>query len=270
MSLKKEGIYFRKTAVFLGLLTASFLLFKCSKNENQSLDCFDNLSNLISFEAIKDSAKNGFYRFKSNGYFEAIVISSDVAGQFYGKIVLQDKEINPRGGLLLSTDLTDSFLWYPEGQKVFLSLKDLYVDQKTLGYSVGSVFSSFGNLSIGRLPVLSTHKQLRPSCESLLIVSPNLKTIASLTERDLQTFVALDSLLLASELHGLSFANYQEDTPRIFYDTLGNKIILQNSGYSDFWDTPMPVGLVRISGVLSRKRNQFEIEIRHLEDVQFN
>jgi hypothetical protein len=270
MSLEKTGISFRKTAAFLGMLTASFLLLKCSKNENQSLDCSENVSNLISFEAIRDSAKNGFYRFKSKGYFEAIVVSSDVAGQFYGKIVLQDKEINPRGGLLLSTDLTDAFLWYPEGQKVFLSLKDLYVDQKRLGYSVGSVFTSFGNLSIGRLPVLSTHKQLRPSCESQLIASPNLKTIASLTERDLQTFVVLDSLLLASELHGLSFANYQEDTPRIFYDTLGNKIILQNSGYSDFWDTPMPVGLVRISGVLSRKRNQFEIEIRHLEDVQFN
>jgi len=270
MFLENPEISFRKTIAFLGMLTACFLLLKCSKNENQSLDCSEDVSNLISFEAIKDSAKNGLYRFKSENYLEAVVVSSDVAGQFYGKIVLQDKEINPGGGLLLSTDITNAFLWYPEGQKVFLSLKDLYVDQKTLGYSVGSVFPSFGNLSIGRLPVLSTHKQLRPSCKSQFIAWPNLKTITSLTERDLQTFVVVDSLLLAPELQGLSFANYQEDTPRIFHDSLGNKIIIQNSGYSDFWDTLLPLGWVRISGVLSRKRNQFEIEIRHLGDVQFN
>jgi hypothetical protein len=222
----------------------------------------------LSFAALKDSAHLGVYRFRTSVYVEAYVISSDAAGQFFGKIVLQENSNDKAMGLLLSTDLFETALWYPEGQKVRLHLKDLYVDQKTLGLSVGSVFSSFGNLSIGRLPLLNTQESLEFIAGETMVIAPKKRTPLGLTDIDLQTLVQIDSLRIGPESQGLNFADYKEDSLRVFYDKDGSKVYLNSSGYADFWDTQLPEHWVSIKGVLTKVRTKYELEIRHLSDIQ--
>ena len=222
----------------------------------------------LSFAALKDSAHLGVYRFRTSVYVEAYVISSDAAGQFFGKIVLQENSNDKAMGLLLSTDLFETALWYPEGQKVRLHLKDLYVDQKTLGLSVGSVFSSFGNLSIGRLPLLNTQESLEFIAGETMVIAPKKRTPLGLTDIDLQTLVQIDSLRIGPESQGLNFADYKEDSLRVFYDKDGSKVYLNSSGYADFWDTQLPEHWVSIKGVLSKVRSKYELEIRYLSDIQ--
>ena len=222
----------------------------------------------LSFAALKDSAHLGVYRFRTSVYVEAYVISSDAAGQFFGKIVLQENSNDKAMGLLLSTDLFETALWYPEGQKVRLHLKDLYVDQKTLGLSVGSVFSSFGNLSIGRLPLLNTQESLEFIAGETMVIAPKKRTPLGLTDIDLQTLVQIDSLRIGPESQGLNFADYKEDSLRVFYDKDGSKVYLNSSGYVDFWDTQLPEHWVSIKGVLTKVRTKYELEIRHLSDIQ--
>jgi hypothetical protein len=171
-------------------------------------------------------------------------------------------------GLLLSTDLFETSLWYPEGQKVRLHLKDLYIDQKTLGLSVGSVFSSFGNLSIGRLPLLNTQESLEFISGESMVIAPKKRTPLGLTDIDLQTLVQIDSLRIGPESQGFNFADYKEDSLRVFYDKDGSKVYLNSSGYADFWDTPLPEHWVSIKGVLTKVRTKYELEIRHLSDIQ--
>lgn len=224
----------------------------------------------LSFAALKDSAHLGVYRFRTSVYVEAYVISSDAAGQFFGKIVLQENSNDKAMGLLLSTDLFETALWYPEGQKVRLHLKDLYVDQKTLGLSVGSVFSSFGNLSIGRLPLLNTQESLEFIAGETMVIAPKKRTPLGLTDIDLQTLVQIDSLRIGPESQGLNFADYKEDSLRVFYDKDGSKVYLNSSGYADFWDTQLPEHWVSIKGVLTKVRTKYELEIRDLSDIKIN
>jgi hypothetical protein len=183
------------------LLFISFLL-ACEKPQS---DIENTPEFQLSFAALKDSAHSGIYRFRTSVYVEAYVISSDAAGQFFGKIVLQENSDTTAMGLLLSTDLFETSLWYPEGQKVRLHLKDLYVDQKTLGLSVGSVFSSFGNLSIGRLPLLNTQESLEFISGESMVIAPKKRTPLGLTDIDLQTLVQIDSLRIGPESQGLQF-----------------------------------------------------------------
>ena len=224
----------------------------------------------LSFAALKDSAHLGVYRFRTSVYVEAYVISSDAAGQFFGKIVLQENSNDKAMGLLLSTDLFETALWYPEGQKVRLHLKDLYIDQKTLGLSVGSVFSSFGNLSIGRLPLLNTQESLEFIAGETMVIAPKKRTPLGLADIDLQTLVQIDSLRIGPESQGLNFADYKEDSLRVFYDKDGSKVYLNSSGYADFWDTPLPEHWVSIKGVLTKVRTKYELEIRDLNDIKIN
>lgn len=248
------------TSVFLGLFLS------CDVQDPSPLGCSDKAP-LISFAALRDSTLNGIYRFNSAQYLKGVVVSSDEGGQFFGKIVIQETPSGASEGLLLSTDLSDASLWFVAGQEVYLSLKGLYADEKTLGLSVGSVFTSFGNLSIGRLPILSTHENLHLSCNPIHVLTPKQRKAASLTDQDLQTLVTVDSLKIDPELKGALFAVYQEDSPRNFYGPQGHKVVLENSGYSDFWNTPLPEGWVKITGILSKTRNQYYLEIRTLEDV---
>ena len=246
------------------LLFISFLL-ACEKPQS---DIGNTPEFQLSFAALKDSAHSGIYRFRTSVYVEAYVISSDAAGQFFGKIVLQENSDTIAMGLLLSTDLFETSLWYPEGQKVRLHLKDLYVDQKTLGLSVGSVFSSFGNLSIGRLPLLNTQESLEFITGESMVIAPKKRTPLGLTDIDLQTLVQIDSLRIGPESQGFNFADYKEDSLRVFYDKDGSKVYLNSSGYADFWDTPLPEHWVSIKGVLTKVRTKYELEIRHLSDIQ--
>ena len=248
------------------LLTLSFLV-ACEKphTEMEKAGEFQ-----LSFAALKDSAHLGVYRFRTSVYVEAYVISSDAAGQFFGKIVLQENSNDKAMGLLLSTDLFETALWYPEGQKVRLHLKDLYIDQKTLGLSVGSVFSSFGNLSIGRLPLLNTQESLEFIAGETMVIAPKKRTPLGLTDIDLQTLVQIDSLRIGPESQGLNFADYKEDSLRVFYDKDGSKVYLNSSGYADFWDTQLPEHWVSIKGVLTKVRTKYELEIRDLSDIEIN
>jgi hypothetical protein len=248
------------------LLSLSFLV-ACEK-PNTEMEKAGEFQ--LSFAALKDSAHLGVYRFRTSVYVEAYVISSDAAGQFFGKIVLQENSNDKAMGLLLSTDLFETALWYPEGQKVRLHLKDLYVDQKTLGLSVGSVFSSFGNLSIGRLPLLNTQESLEFIAGETMVIAPKKRTPLGLTDIDLQTLVQIDSLRIGPESQGLNFADYKEDSLRVFYDKDGSKVYLNSSGYADFWDTQLPEHWVSIKGVLTKVRTKYELEIRDLSDIKIN
>lgn len=114
---------------------------------------------------------------------------------------------------------------------------------------------------------MSAQARLSLSCDPIIQIPPKARLLDKLSDLDLQTLVSIDSLQLDSNLAGQSFAVYEEDSFRAFYDTKGEKIMLRVSGYSDFRDALLPTDWVRITGILGKKRSQYHIEIRGLQDV---
>lgn len=254
--------------ILLAPLIFSLLLFGSCEKSLMSSSASQGVK--ISFQDLRDSTQNGLYRFRTPVYIEGYMVSSDEQGHFFGKIVIQESFSSDAMGVLLATDLFETALWYPKGQQVRLYLKDLFADQKTLGLSVGGVLSSFGNLSIGRLPMITTQQHLEIIAGAQALITPKKINLGGLNTALLQTLVTIDSLQIDPSLAGLNYADFKEETKRLFTDPKGRKIYLNNSGYANFWDTQLPLTRVSITGVLSKFRSRYELEISSLEDVKFS
>jgi hypothetical protein len=123
--------------IFISVLTS------CVKTDDFDLPTLEVIDipvegNLTTIAAVKGHFSfqtNQIYTFRNtNAYFEGYVISSDEGGNFYKKLVLQDKTQNPTAGIQMLIDNTSLFNTYNFGRKVFVKLDGL-----SLGYKNGSL-----------------------------------------------------------------------------------------------------------------------------------
>ena len=80
----------------------------------------------ISLRAVKNSYNEEtgeIYTFSGDQYFEAYVISSDRAGNFYNELILQDHPENPEAGIQILIDENALYQRYNFGRRVFVKLK---------------------------------------------------------------------------------------------------------------------------------------------------
>jgi len=153
------------------------------------------------------------------------------------------------------------------GSKVYVKLKGLYFGKSKGVYKLGGVFTSFGNLSVGRLPALAVGDHLFLSCEPISNLVPKNISIPELSEDFVSTLIQLEGLEVIAEEQNLTFALPEEETIRNLADCKGGLIELLNSGYSDFQDTILPFGNGSVTAVLYRENNDYQLIIRNLNDM---
>ncbi|WP_348688774.1 DUF5689 domain-containing protein, partial [Zunongwangia profunda] len=86
----------------------------------------------ISLRAVKNSYNEEtgeIYTFSGDQYFEAYVISSDRAGNFYNELILQDHPENPEAGIQILIDENALYQRYNFGRKVFVKLNGLSISK---------------------------------------------------------------------------------------------------------------------------------------------
>jgi hypothetical protein len=201
---------------------------------------------------------------------EGYVVSSDRAGNFFGTLHLQDLRENPAHGIQIEMDLTDSHLRYPVGSKVLLDLKGLFLGKSGEVYKLGASFSSFGNLSVGRLPVKAVQQHLLLSCGETADLLPFATTFDMLHDGMINTLVSFQEVEVVESELGNPYAVFQEETQRLLKDCNGNEMVLLNSGYADFWEDPLPEGSGSITAVLLKDNGQYQLVIRDLQDVELS
>lgn len=201
---------------------------------------------------------------------EGFVSSSDQAGNFFSVLHFQDKSSNPNEGFQIEIDLRDSHLFYPVGSKIFIKLNGLYLGKSKDVFKIGGVFTSFGNLSVGRLPSAIVYDHIFISCEDSVSIEPKDLKIYDLEEYHTNTLVKFEDVQIMVDEIGLPFAREREETERILTDCSGNEISLLNSGFSDFQSELLHDGNGSITGVLLRDKNSYRLAIRDLEDINFD
>lgn len=201
---------------------------------------------------------------------EGFVISSDREGNIFGSIYLQDQLKDPEFGIQLLTDLLDTHILFPPGTKVRLALKGLYLGQKGKGFALGSRRDIFGNPTLDRLPAAATLQILKPSCESSGEAEPTILPIDSLTNRNLFTLVRIPELEAALEYTDSTFSQEGIASEIPLLDCKGNEISLINSGFSQFFDQPLPGGNGSATGILLGSENHFQLLIRDPLDLAFD
>ncbi len=249
------------------------LLLACGINsdfESPGPECLDTLSANITYSELKAIAANGTIQIQEEHVIEGFVISSDQEGNFFNTIHFQESFSEEAEGFQMEMELRDSHLFFPLGTKIYIKLKNLFVGRSKGVYKIGSAFTSFGSVSVGRLPTLAIKDHLVPSCGAMDEPIPKNLPPDALSDKHVNTLVVFDEMQISEEELGLTYAIPKEETARKLLDCYGNDLILLNSGFADFQAEPLPEGNGTVRGVLHKEGNDFVLRIRMEQDILFD
>lgn len=205
-------------------------------------------------------------------YAVGYVVSSDIGGNFFKELVIQDKPENPTFGVSVQVDQAPLFTLFEVGQKVYIKLDGLSagqdVDNPTnissgefgvveLGINDGGQIGQIGQSFFGDFILRTSEvEEIVPTSVELGSITPDL----------LNTYVTFENVQFLRELmefndqgeivSSISFAGEgtdQFDGERTLESCVGSgQIILSTSTFSDFKSASIPQGSGQISGVLTR------------------
>ena len=255
------------------MLMATTMLFACVKDRNfdppQSICDIELVAN-TTYSEVKKMYTGDTFQIQEDLIIEGYVISSDAAGNFFSVLHFQDSPQNPSEGFQIEIDRRDSHLFYAVGSKIYIKLKGLYLGKSKDVFKIGGVFTSFGNVSVGRLPTTMVNQHVFLSCDEKVDTQATQVSISNLSENYTNTLVQLSAVELVAEDQDEVFAVAREETERVLTDCQGNTIVLLNSGFSDFQDQNLPKGNGTITGVLKRDKSDYQLVIRGLKDIAFD
>ncbi len=201
---------------------------------------------------------------------EGYVISSDESGNLFNTIHVQDKANNPTSGIQIEVDLRDSYLRFSPGDKVYLHLKGLYLGRTKAILKLGSAYTSFGNLIVGRIPTHAIGKHIEKSCDTNIAIAPFSTTIEDLEFQNANTLITIDNIEFGEEELGESYADSEEMSKRILIDCNDQQLLLLNSGYADFSQEILPEGMGSITGIYYPENEVPQLIVRSPADLNFN
>lgn len=256
----------------LASLLGLYLLMACVKDANfetPKSDCTSELSANLSIGDLKALYVDELIQIQEDWVIEGYVVSSDLAGNFFGTLHIQDNLVNPTQGLQLEIDIRDSHLFYEVGSKILIKTKGLYLGMSKGVFKLGGVFSAFGNPTVGRLPAAIVGEHLFNSCDPLGGLQPKKVGINDLEDSMISTLVQFENMeILLAEL-GQTFAKKEEETIRTLINCEDLELELLNSGYSDFQAKLLPEGNGTITGVLIKDNKDYQLVIRDTSDIAF-
>ncbi|MDB4291971.1 DUF5689 domain-containing protein [Maribacter sp.] len=260
----------------LGRISSLLILFtlaNCVKDKNfdpQTNACANDLQANTSYAQVKALYQDQTVQIQEDLIIEGYVVSSDEAGNFFSVLYFQDTPVTPLEGFQIEIDVRDSHLFYPVGTKIFIKLKGLYLGRSKDVFKIGGIFTSFGNVAVGRLPAATVDDHIFVACDEKSILNPREITIENLNKSYTNTLVRLTAIEISENELVEQFAVASEETQRTLTDCSDNELILLNSGFSDFQAEPLPQGNGTITGVLLRENDTYFLAINTLEDVDFN
>ena len=260
-----------KTSRFIALL-GLVLLFACVKDRNFDLsepECQETLPANTTYSEVKNRYTDNTFQIQEDLIIEGYVVSSDEAGNFFSVLHFQNNPIRPTEGFQIEIDIRDAHLFYPVGSKIYIKLKGLYLGKSKDVFKLGGTFTSFGNVSVGRLPAAIVDQHIFVSCGAQSILEPAKVSIGELNESLTNTLVQFSNVQVLEEELGETFADLRKETERTLIDCKNNQIILLNSGFSDFQSEDLPRENGTITGVLLREKDNYKLAIRSLDDIDF-
>ena len=265
---------FKNNYLYKIYVLSIMLVFNACVNNREfdepELVCSDEDFNIVSISELKNLYAGETVQIQEDWVVKGYIVSSDKSGNFFNTLHFQDASSNPSEGLQLELELRDSHLFFDIGQTVFIKLKGLYLGQSNGLFKIGGVFISFGNRSVGRLPNSVVFNHILLSCDRVENISPTSVSILELNESMVNTLVRIANVEFKEDELGKSFAVEKEETQRTLVDCDDNELILLNSGYSDFQAQIIPDKMGTATGVLTMDKNEFQLIIRTVDDLDFN
>ena len=215
-------------------------------------------------------------QYKYDDSIEAYVVSSDEGGNFFKSISFQTLATAtvPAIGFSVPVDVTNLYLEYRVGNKVFIKLKNLYTDVDFGGVRIGSIFvNSFNQGGVGRLSQNDYKQILNASCvivkEDALARSGTMTDI--LKDENLNTLVEFTAVQFAENAIGRHLFEESNNvggaTNWGLNDKLGNQVYVRTSSFANFSKMIVPDKSGKIRGILTKYADDFQLLPRSDKDI---
>ncbi|MBB4800689.1 hypothetical protein HNP37_000728 [Flavobacterium nitrogenifigens] len=210
---------------------------------------------------------------------EAYVVSSDEEGNFFKSIYLQTKssDNSPSIGFNVPVDVSNTYIDYRIGNKVYVKLKNQFTDLYFGGLRIGSLYvSNAGDPTIGRVSQNEFRNVLNVSCtildENRLVESLSIEE--ALSDSKLNTLIELNDVEFTEVALG---RHYFEESNNVggstnwnLRDRTGNQIIFRTSAYAKFADHLVPEGSGKVRGILTKYGTDYQFMVRSEKDIEMN
>ncbi len=227
-------------------------------------------------DVIATDFRNGksYKKIDNNIQIKGIVTSSDVQGNIYNEIAIQDKT----GAIIISVAQGGLYSFLPIGTEILVNLKDLYVGNYGLQAQIGvPTRNARGLTSIGRISRANWAKHFkilssRNKVEPIEFANGNTTTKWDLT-KDCGRLGIIKNVTFKSStpiVNG-TYANSTGGPGSVSWKLVeqpDKSVIVYNSNFADFANVKIPKGKVNITGIFKRFNKTWEIIIRTIDDVQ--
>jgi hypothetical protein len=207
---------------------------------------------------------------------EGYVVSSDENGNFFKTISLQTlgTATTPALGFSVPVDVTNTYVDFRLGSKVYVKLKNQYTDIYFGSLRIGGIYvNSYNEGNVGRLSQNDYKKVLNASCvslrEELLVRKLSIPDLIS--DANINTVVELSEVQFTEAALG---RNYFEGTNNVggatnwsLIDQFGNQVLFRTSSFADFAQNKVPSGIGKVRGVLTKFGSDYQLLARSEKDV---
>jgi hypothetical protein len=214
---------------------------------------------------------------------EGYVVSSDISGNFFKNIYIQDLPVNPTAAIQVLVDENDLFQTFSPGNRVLIKLDRLALGNEFIGgVTLGFLGSFQGDLEIERIEEGRIGEFLFATGETADIVpTPVMISGSGIVLEELDgggnpipapngTLVQLSNVQMPLSDVGSAYTFYSgtESVNRTIESCeTGTSTIMRNSGFADFANDPFPTGQGSITAVLGSFGSTDQLLIRTTNDV---
>ncbi|RZJ51821.1 MAG: DUF5017 domain-containing protein [Flavobacterium sp.] len=256
-------------------------IYSCSKEpEIPKLECTQpNFNVNQTVEKVKDFSGSVPKQYSYDDVIEGYVTSTDEGGNFFKTIYLQTlaTDRKPAIGFNVPVDVTNTYVDFRVGNKVYVKLKNQYTDLYYGGLQIGSLYvTNSGDPTIGRVSQNDYKNVLNGSCttvsENYLVESVSVEE--ALNDAKLNTLIELKDVQFAETAIG---RHYFEESNNIggatnwnLTDKTGNQIIFRTSSFANFASGSVPSGSGKVRGILTKYGSDYQLLARYESDLVMN
>ena len=208
-----------------------------------------------------------------NAYIEGYVSSSDESGNIYKTIYVQDNFSNPDQGLTVSVDMVSTYTKYPQGSKVYIKLKGLFVS------SYGGVKQLGQKTAAGtRLLEKEVPNHIFRDCNIREEIVPKVMTLAQMitaNDKYIGCLIQINNTEFDKKILCSNYAPNAETVDRTIGEgwtgsAYTKTAVVRNSGYASFANKQLPAGKGTFLGIFSKYNSTYQMYINRDTDLNMN
>jgi hypothetical protein len=264
-----------KSALVLALFSGTFT--SCVKDDNYdipNLDCTET-SLVKTKEVSQIPFSTTLTQYTADDVIEAYVTSSDEGGNFYKSISFQT--LDGSIGFSVPVDVTSTFINFKPGRKVFIKLKDLYIQSPTsftVGKQIGDIYTGGSSPAVGRLSEAKYKKVLERSCT--VVSEEDLVKHVSISEAKsdalLNVLIELDDVQFSDAAITTTYFDPTNviggATNHSVIDLEGNSLIFRTSDFANYSNKPVASGSGSIRGIMTKYNSDYQFVVRTEADIK--